>query len=209
MRGGYRPGAGRPRKSPVKPESPAAVPPKGGYDGIGWLTRVVNDPTADPARRDRAAAVLAGIEGRRGQPPGKKVLAEQASKLAGWKTSWWGLLHDTDAPDFDPDGLPDHERKVWDETHRQAAPKPGEPARRAFDQILSEREDRLERERRQSEAKWNSYLHDEEEQPPNGALAGETLDTKRDVFQEWIDPKTGKSDLEFNPRGYRYPPDDE
>jgi len=156
MRGGYRPGSGRPRKSPfvtakdVRPEDavPEEVPPPGGYTGVTWLMAVVNNERAAPERRDKAAAVLVGIEARRVQPPGKKLQAEQNAKLAGWQTHWWPLLNDTEAPDFDPDGLIPEDRAAWEakRAKRQAEqPKRAEPepTRRSWDELLGERERRL------------------------------------------------------------------
>ncbi len=64
-RGGKRPGAGRPPGSPnhaktassAAPEQPAALPLPLRKAPIEYLLDVVNDPTADPERRDRAAEI--------------------------------------------------------------------------------------------------------------------------------------------------------
>ena len=103
MRGGYRPGAGRPKGSVNGQRSPPgikrqmqAVPPRRkpeDYTGTSWLRHVVNDPNASDIRRDRAAAVLAGIENRREAKPGKKVQAQVSAKWSGYGTEWWRLLH--------------------------------------------------------------------------------------------------------------------
>jgi hypothetical protein len=87
--------------------------PLGEMSGIAWLKFVINDPDASLQRKDRCAQILAGIEARKADQPGKKVMAQEAAKLAGWGTHWWRLLHDEDAPDFDPNGLPEDEREEW------------------------------------------------------------------------------------------------
>jgi hypothetical protein len=86
--------------------------------GTQYLRLLINDAGADALRRDRAAAVLAGIENRRDLKPGKKAVAEEGARLAGWKTEWWRLLNDWDAPDFNPDGLTPADRAVWDAKQR-------------------------------------------------------------------------------------------
>jgi hypothetical protein len=82
-RGGYRPGAGRPKGS--------SIPPKpAGLSALAWLLSVVNDPTADPARKDRCA--IAALSFQRRDMPGKRETAEQESKTAAAGTSWEELL---------------------------------------------------------------------------------------------------------------------
>jgi hypothetical protein len=105
-RGGYRPGAGRPRGPnskltgpPVTRKKTESEPVRRNLDepllmtGTLWLQRVVNDPDASDVRRDRAAAILAGIENRRENQPTKKQAAETQAQWAGYGTSWWDLLH--------------------------------------------------------------------------------------------------------------------
>jgi hypothetical protein len=166
-RGGYRVGGGRPKGSGrkatslvtaavsanpadilVAPELPP-IPPRNSTDpldltGISYLQRLVRDEGADVHRRDRAAGLLASIEFRSGKiPTGKKQQAEEAAKLAGWGTEWWGLLHDKNSPTFDPDGLPPDERAVWEAERRKRASKPTEPRQQGIDEILAAREKTL------------------------------------------------------------------
>jgi hypothetical protein len=93
---------------------------------------------------------LASIEFRSGQiPTGKKAQAEEASRLAGYGTAWWGLLHDQDSPTFDPNGLTPEDRVKWDarqakRRQESAASTPAqEPTRRTIDDVISERNARL------------------------------------------------------------------
>ena len=93
MAGGYRVGAGRPRGS--KNGVRKSVAPKTDMSGTAWLKFVVNDPNADVTRRDRAAAVLANIENRRENKPGKKEQAAIDAHNAGRdpKSPWYRLLN--------------------------------------------------------------------------------------------------------------------
>jgi hypothetical protein len=176
-RGGYRPGAGRPRKV-MEPQG-LPLPTPAGYrrnsvepvelTGIEYLKRLVNDMTADPARRDRAAGVLASIEFRSGKvATGKKVLREEAAQRAGWGTEWYALLHDPSESHFDPNGLTPEDRAEYERNRAKSPP-------------------------RKDNTNWDRYLRDADE--PKAT--------------DWTDPATGLSDLQFNPRGYPYPPDDE
>jgi hypothetical protein len=125
-RGGFRPGSGR-RKGSLNNATLARMPTN--LSGTAYLRLVVNDAGADVLRRDRAAAVLAGIENRRDLKPGKKELAQEGARLAGWGTSWWRLLNDWDASDFNPDGLTPEDRAEWDAKQRakRAQPKAAKP----------------------------------------------------------------------------------
>lgn len=97
-RGGFRPGAGRPRGSraaggaasahPTGPRTGAAGP----ADPLAYLLAVMNDPEADPARRDRAAiAALPYLHARPGAE-GKKGAAARGALDAEDGTEWEGLL---------------------------------------------------------------------------------------------------------------------
>jgi phage terminase small subunit len=92
-RGGYRPGAGRPKKGSapkVKPE-PRVLPEKPAaarVDGkrrtpLEYLLDVMNDPGADEARRDRAAAVAVAFLHPKAGADGKKGEREKAAASAG------------------------------------------------------------------------------------------------------------------------------
>ena len=102
MRGGFRPGAGRPpgSKDGVKrcrrvqyaqnehvelvlsePEPQAVT----NYSGQEWLRLVINDSSADPIRRDRAAMAMANIEARAAQALGKKAAADG---IGYWIAPW-------------------------------------------------------------------------------------------------------------------------
>lgn len=109
--GGFRIGAGRPKGSKdTRPRAPrastkaAATPrpdkPAPAMSGTQWLRFVVNDASAEPHRRDRAAAVLAGIENRTRLQPGKREAAQAASADAGKGTPWeaWLDIRDARAP---------------------------------------------------------------------------------------------------------------
>lgn len=104
MRGGFRPGSGRPKGSTgskrkrvlIPPAQRAAMqaaaasePPSVPGDGVApleYMLAVVNDPDADPARRDRMAIAAAPFVHPRIEPVGvgkkeqKRLAAEQAAK---------------------------------------------------------------------------------------------------------------------------------
>lgn len=84
-RGGYRPGAGRPKKaasSQVKPEAKSA--PRETSDPLDYMLAVMNDPEADNARRDRMAIAAAPyVHGRAdSDKPGKKEQKQAAAQRA-------------------------------------------------------------------------------------------------------------------------------
>lgn len=172
-RGGLRVGSGRPAGSKSVQSAPrpqSAPPPLGpsAISGIEYLRRVVNDPDADPLRRDRAAAVLGSIEFRSGLVPvGKKAQAEENARLAGYGTSWWGLLHDQDAPGFDPDGLPPAERAKWDAEQQSKRAKQDKPPQ-------------------DEAARWNRYLSDDP--PPKPEEPSARHRSWDDISQGRYDP---------------------
>lgn len=91
-RGGYRPGAGRPRKdakrSQKAQETPDAEPvddpinPTLTYTPLEFMLAVMNDPTQSPSRRDRMAAAAAPFVHARAVEVGKKDAKDQAAKQA-------------------------------------------------------------------------------------------------------------------------------
>jgi hypothetical protein len=88
-RGGYRPGAGRPKGSAtmrLQPEARTAADP------LTYLRSVMADEAADPARRDRAAIALLPYLHRRADAGGKKAAAEAAARDAEAGTDWERLL---------------------------------------------------------------------------------------------------------------------
>src|SRR4051794_13236325 len=95
MRGGERPGAGRPKRStqPRRDRMMTALA-SGRMSPLDYMLTVMNDPDADPARRDRMAVAAAPYVHARaaGAKPGKKEEAEQAALTAERGTSWESLL---------------------------------------------------------------------------------------------------------------------
>lgn len=97
-RGGYRPGAGRPKsaKTPealAREKAPADIKRaarKSGLSPLDYMLTVMNDTDADDARRDRMAiAAAAFVHAKPGDAPkGKKEEAEEASRTAGAGTDW-------------------------------------------------------------------------------------------------------------------------
>lgn len=85
--GGYRPGAGRPRKGEPSMAQVAAGPRKKSQE---YLMDVMNDPNIEPARRDRAAIALLPYQNQRIADAriGKKELAEEAARTAGQDSEW-------------------------------------------------------------------------------------------------------------------------
>jgi hypothetical protein len=139
-KGGARVGAGRPPKHEPRPK--ASVPRSGrDVSAMEHLQSVLNDPDASPSRKDRVAVSLLNVLIRQGGVS-KKAVAERESQQAGWGTSWYRLLHREDSADFDPAGMPEDERRLWEAERRRKPPKPGEPRRPSVDEILAEREQR-------------------------------------------------------------------
>lgn len=90
-RGGYRPGAGRPRKEAgkapsVKSKQSVEKPRKslGGLTPLEYMLDVMNDASADDARRDRLAIAAAPyVHGRASDmAPGKKEQKQEAAEKA-------------------------------------------------------------------------------------------------------------------------------
>jgi hypothetical protein len=84
-RGGYRPGAGRPKRSKARAETDKPRPTQPTSTPLDYLLAVMNDPTAEPERRDRMAIAAApfvhprAADGR----PTKKQTAEEVAARAG------------------------------------------------------------------------------------------------------------------------------
>ena len=88
-RGGYRPGAGRPkgsRSGKGKAEAkPAIAGPKGELTPLDYMLAVMNDPAAETWRRDRMAIAAAAYKHGRpgaGQAAGKKDRQAEAAGAA-------------------------------------------------------------------------------------------------------------------------------
>ena len=88
-RGGYRPGAGRPRKEAgsvpaVKNEAAANRPRKslGGMTPLEYMLSVMNDDDQEPTRRDRMAMAAAPYVHARASDvaPGKKEQKQEAAE---------------------------------------------------------------------------------------------------------------------------------
>jgi hypothetical protein len=95
-KGGLRAGAGRPRKG----EQSVAAEVKAGARAMGvtpleYMASVMNDPTADPLRRDRMAIASAPFIHPKagGEVEGKKAARDAAAKEAGSGTEWEDLLN--------------------------------------------------------------------------------------------------------------------
>jgi hypothetical protein len=93
--GGFRPGGGRPKRS--RDVLPRRRRPKTGStsDTVSadtaepvdetpeqYLLRIMRDPAADVARRDRCAAILAGLQARWSRPQGKRADEAAAAEAA-------------------------------------------------------------------------------------------------------------------------------
>jgi hypothetical protein len=95
--GGYRPGAGRPRKSrgefPV-PTDVALDAKAAKMQPLEYMLMVMNDATADPTRRDRMAIAAAPFCHPRISDTrvGKKETRAKEAKIAGMGTPWAGDL---------------------------------------------------------------------------------------------------------------------
>lgn len=96
-RGGYRPGAGRPKGAKSRrPRNqlnldiletlPEAIVNAGAekIDPLAYMLKVMNDPREDPARRDRMAIAAAPfVHARKGEGQGKKEDKADRAKAAG------------------------------------------------------------------------------------------------------------------------------
>jgi phage terminase small subunit len=92
--GGARSGSGRPCKQaeaiPMQP--PRQALPCGHQDALSYVQALMNDPTADPLRRDRAAFALLNLLARHGGL-NKRELAERAAATSDKGSPWEPLLH--------------------------------------------------------------------------------------------------------------------
>jgi hypothetical protein len=92
-RGGFRQGAGRPKK-PIIPVTTTAAAVrvaarKAGMTPLDYMLDVMNDTAADSARRDRMAIAAAPfVHPRADTMVGKKDRARAAAKTAGEGTAW-------------------------------------------------------------------------------------------------------------------------
>src|SRR4051812_19306179 len=95
MRGGYRPGSGRPKRSPQsRRDRIVTAPAPGRLSPLEYMLAVMNDPDADDARRDRMAIAAAPYVHVRVVDAilGKKGEAEQVALTAERGTKWESLL---------------------------------------------------------------------------------------------------------------------
>jgi hypothetical protein len=99
-RGGFRVGSGRP---PGSKNNPKGLGPPTNMTGVEYLQRLVNDPKADWARRDRSAAVLASYEARLSHAETKKETLERLAATSHLGTKWERLLRrdPPPAPEYD------------------------------------------------------------------------------------------------------------
>lgn len=86
-RGGYRPGAGRPRKAEKRSdeqakESPAPVLPTEARTPLEFMLAVMNDPAQSDSRRDRMAIAAAPFVHQKAGEQGKKEERAEAAKKA-------------------------------------------------------------------------------------------------------------------------------
>ncbi len=87
-RGGYRPGAGRPKGSGKKAAEPdaASVPAGDAQTPLQYMLQVMRDPQADQLRRDRMAIASAPfIHARKAEAGTKRDDADVAAKRAASK----------------------------------------------------------------------------------------------------------------------------
>lgn len=91
-RGGYRPGAGRPKGAKTVKDVSLVSGKTGSLTPLEYMLRVMNDSEADPARRDRMAQAAAPFVHARAGETGKKAQAEQAAQTAERGTNWSALL---------------------------------------------------------------------------------------------------------------------
>lgn len=101
--GGYRPGAGRPKKIKVDGMDDIKVSEKdvqtlarlAGLTPLEYMLAVMNDDNVDPNRRDRmaiAAAPFIHAKQEASSKLGKKEKAQMDARTAEEGTSWEGLL---------------------------------------------------------------------------------------------------------------------
>lgn len=90
-RGGYRPGAGRPKAGQgATPKQIAQEAKKAGQSPLDYMLSVMRNPEADQARRDRMAIAAAPFVHSRAAEgaQGKKEAANEAARNAGAGTEW-------------------------------------------------------------------------------------------------------------------------
>lgn len=92
-RGGFRPGAGRPKQGETKQDIADAAT-AAGLTPLEYMLAVMRDPTATTERRDRMAQAAAPYCHKRAadSAPTKKEQAEAAAQTAGQGTAWSALL---------------------------------------------------------------------------------------------------------------------
>lgn len=86
-KGGYRPGAGRPKKSATK-KAVKKEARRLGLSPLEYMLDVMNNPAADETRRDRMAIAAAPFvhskaEGIRGKKEGAEIEAQAAVEAGG------------------------------------------------------------------------------------------------------------------------------
>jgi hypothetical protein len=87
-RGGFRPGAGRPKLEPALLEARRAAR-KEGVTPLRYMLRIMNDPEVESARRDRMAIAAAPFcHPRADAVMGKKARAAEDAQTAGTGTDW-------------------------------------------------------------------------------------------------------------------------
>ena len=95
MRGGFRPGAGRPKGSKTaRLPAPATTEAEaGGLSPLAYLLAVVADEGQPVEVRLRAAAVAAPYVHPKAEPPTAKARREEAAETAEQGTDWESLLN--------------------------------------------------------------------------------------------------------------------
>ena len=83
-----------PRRRPDPQSKPSPANPK--LEPLGYLLSVMNDASADPGRRDRAARTAAPYVHRRADGVSKKAKREAAAKKAGGAGTGWNGDLDVD-----------------------------------------------------------------------------------------------------------------
>lgn len=88
--GGYRPGAGRPKGSVQGRHGKGETIPRLRLKPLEYMLKVMNNPKADPARRDRMAIAAAPFVHARGidEDKGKKEQRQEEAKTAQAGTDW-------------------------------------------------------------------------------------------------------------------------
>ena len=106
MNGGFRPGAGRPRKGDQNPEMRVSAMQKEAeaevseilkkyeLNPLEYMLQVMNDPSVDPQRKDRMAVAAAPYvhTKKTDAPLGKKEAADELAKQNHQGTGWGDLL---------------------------------------------------------------------------------------------------------------------